>query len=163
MSDLFSFDYFGSTIQAKSLGVDTVPPTNVVLTSHCIPFTADGKVVAVDIIGRGVDIPGGHIDEGETAVEAMQREVKEEAQIAITHPVLIDTWKLSSTDNALGITQKPYLLLYAADVESMDDFVSNNETSARLVLDPEEFIAQYFGDKQQARILITTALAARRL
>jgi len=163
MSHTFSFDYFGSTIYAEPLGTSTIPAIKEVLTSHCVPFTADDKVVAVDIIGRGIDIPGGHIDEGETAVEAMQREVKEESQITITHPVLIDVWRLSSTNSALGIAQKPYLLLYAADVKSMNDFCSSDEASARLVLDPEDFIAQYFGDKQQARIMITAALATRGL
>ncbi len=157
----FTFDYFGSTIEATPLGVEVVPDIQKTLTSHCIPFTTDGKIVAVNIINRGIDIPGGHIDDGETAIEAMQREVQEEAQISIQNPALIDVWRLTSTNERLGLLQKPYLLLYAADVASMKDFVPNDETDERLILNPDDFIARYFGDTQQARAMVDAALAAR--
>jgi len=157
----FTFNYFGSTIEATSLGVDFVPDIQKTLTSHCIPFTTDGKIVAVNIINRGIDIPGGHIEENETAIEAMQRETQEEAKVSVTNPVLIDVWRLVSTNNQLGLLQKPYLLLYAADIISMEDFTPNEETDKRLILEPDDFIEKYFGDKQQARAMIDAALAAR--
>lgn len=157
----FSFNYYGSVIEATPLGTDEVPGIEKTLTSHCIPFTADGKIVAVTIIDRGVDIPGGHIEDNETAIEAMQRESKEEAQISIENPILIDVWRLASTNDELGLLEKPYLLLYTATISSMEDFIPNNEASERLILDPEDFIAKYFGDTQQARAMIDRALAAR--
>jgi 8-oxo-dGTP pyrophosphatase MutT (NUDIX family) len=159
MSKTFTFDYFGSIITATSLGTDSVPALRETLTSHCVPFTSDGKIVAVNIIGRGVDIPGGHIDENESAVEALRRESYEEAQITIGNPILIDVWKLSSTNEELGLSEKPYILLYSAHVESMQDFMANNEVSERLIMEPDDFVATYFGDKQQARIMIDKAMA----
>lgn len=161
MTPSFTFDYFGSTIETTSLGIDSVSDVQETLTSHCVPFTSDGKIVAVNIIDRGIDTPGGHIDNNETAIEAMQREAYEEAQIMIENPMLIDVWRLESTDEQLGLAQKPYLLLYTVDVVSMEDFAPNGETDERLVLDPEEFIEKYFGDKYQARIIIKSALATR--
>ncbi|HEY8992879.1 MAG TPA: NUDIX domain-containing protein [Candidatus Microsaccharimonas sp.] len=157
----FSFNYFGSTIEAKTLGIDFLPDIQETLTSHCVPLTVDGKIVAVNIINRGIDIPGGHIDDNETAIEAMQREAHEEARISIENPVLIDVWRLTSANNQLGLSQKPYLLLYTANVVSMEDFVPNHEADERLILEPEDFIAKYFGDKQQARVMVERALAAR--
>ena len=157
----FTFDYFGSTIEATPLGTELIPDLQETLTSHCIPFTFDGKIVAVNIIGRGIDIPGGHIDTSETAIEAMQREAREEAHLSVHNPVLIDVWRLTSTDEKLGLLQKPYLLLYAASVTSLDDFIPSDEASERLLLEPEDFIAKYFGDKQQARVMVDAALAAR--
>lgn len=162
MQHISSFDYFGSTIQAESLGAGFVPRLEETITSHCVPLTNDGKIIAVNVIGRGLDIPGGHIDGQETAIQAMQREALEEAQIIVQDPVLIDVWRLSSKDTKLGLSEKPYLALYAANVKSILEFVANTETDERLVLEPEEFILKYFGDKGQARIMAEQTLAALR-
>jgi 8-oxo-dGTP pyrophosphatase MutT (NUDIX family) len=158
MQKVFSFAYFESTIEAESLGVDFIPDLRETLTAHCIPLTESGEIIAVNIVGRGVDIPGGHIDENETAIAAMLREAREEAQITADNPRLIDVWRLSSTNSRLGLAQKPYLLLYVAKVVSMEDFNPNEEASERFVLKPEEFISRYFGDKGQARIMVERAL-----
>jgi len=156
----FSFNYFGSPIEATSLGTTFIPDVLEVISSHCVPITIDGKIVAVHIVNRGIDIPGGHVDDKETAIEAMRREVQEEAQLLVDSPVLIDVWQLTSVNTQLGLRQKPYLLVYAARVTLLDDFISTEEADERLILEPEDFIAKYFGDKQQARIMINAALAA---
>ena len=157
----FSFNYFGSIIEATPLGTGFIPDAQDTLTSHCIPFTYDGKIVAVNIINRGIDIPGGHIDDNETAIEAMQRETQEEAQVSVENPILVDVWRLKSTNSQLGLSKKPYLLLYTADVVSMNDFTPNKEADERLILEPKDFVMKYFGDKQQARVMVDSALAAR--
>ena len=154
MLETFSFAYFGSEIQVNSLGAGFLPPLKQTLTAHCIPFTPDGNIVAINIIGRGIDIPGGHIEDGESAIEAMVRETKEEANISVASPTLIDVWHLTSDDPSLGLTEKPYLLVYVADVVSMGVFQPNSEASERLVLSPDDFIARYFAGKEQAALII---------
>lgn len=154
----YSFNYFGSIVEAESLGINFVPNLSQTLSCHCVPFTDDGKVVAINIVGRGIDIPGGHIDEGETATEAIMRETYEEAHITLKNLQLIDVWLLSSVDNRLGLLEKPYLLLYVAEVQSIKIFISNSESDSRLLLDPDEFITKYFGDKRQAKNIIDKAL-----
>ncbi|MFZ1250172.1 MAG: NUDIX domain-containing protein [Candidatus Microsaccharimonas sp.] len=161
MAKTFSFNYFGSEIQAVSLGIEIIPPIQETLSSHCIPFTKDEKIVAVHVIGRGIDIPGGHIEGNETAIEAVQREANEEARITIKNLTLIDVWHLSSTDSKLGLKEKPYLVLYSADIDSLNTFSPNSEVDKRLLLEPEAFIDKYFGDKEQARQMIETALSNR--
>ena len=162
MAKSFSFNYFGSEIEATSLGTAFMPSTKMIISSHCIPFTKDGKIIAVNIIGRGIDIPGGHIDDNETAIEAMQREVREEAQITIANPVLADVWRLTSTNTELGLSQKPYLLVYATDVQAINEFIPNNETDKRFTLEPEAFIDSYFGGARMARVMIDRASAIQR-
>lgn len=159
MQNIFSFDYFGSAIQAESLGIDFLPSLTQTLTSHCMPFTEDGKIIAVNIVGRGIDIPGGHIDGEETAIEAMLREAREEAQIIVESPILIDVWRLSSTNTQLGLSAKPYLLLFVTKVKTILEFSPNEEANERLVLDPDEFISKYFGDKRQAKVMVDKAMA----
>ena len=161
MTSTFSFTYFGSTIEAKSLGTGFLPALKQTLTAHCIPFTPDGNIVAINIIGRGIDIPGGHIEDGESAIEAMVRETKEEANISVASPTLIDVWHLTSDDPSLGLTEKPYLLVYVADVVSMEVFQPNSEASERLMLEPKDFIKRYFAGKEQAALLIDRALEMR--
>lgn len=158
----FSFDYFGSTIVAEPLGLKFIPPLHHTITAHCIPITDDGRIVAADVIDRGVDIPGGHIDDGETAEETMRRETLEETFVNVDTPILVNVWRLSSENPKIGLREKPYLLLYTAKVTSFEDFKPNNEVSRRLVLTPDEFVEQYFGDKSQARKMVDQALTALR-
>ena len=161
MTKPFSFNYFGSKIQANSLGAGFLPPLKQTLTAHCIPFTPDGNIVAINIIGRGIDIPGGHIEDGESAIDAMTRETQEEASVTIAHPELVDVWHLTSTNAKLGLTERPYIVMYVADVIFMDNFQPNDEASERLILSPDDFITQYFAGEMQAALLIDRALEMR--
>jgi 8-oxo-dGTP diphosphatase len=162
MTSSFSFDYFGSVITATPLGVDFVPSKGEVITSACVTLTEDKKIVAVDVIGRGIDIPGGHIDPGETAVDAMRREAFEEAYIKVDAPTLIDVLKVTSDDKRLGLEEKPYMLIYAAKVSEIQDFIVNDEISQRLIMTREEFVSNYFANHDYARNMIDAAVRALR-
>jgi 8-oxo-dGTP diphosphatase len=160
MTNSFSFNYFGSVITAEPLGIESVPSDHEVITSACVPLTNNNEVIAVNIIGRGVDIPGGHIDPGETSIEAMRRESYEEATIKVGNPVLIDVLKVTSLDKRLGLDHKPYMLIYTARVLELGDFVINDEVSERLVLPQEEFVSLYFADHDYANRMVTSAIQA---
>jgi 8-oxo-dGTP pyrophosphatase MutT (NUDIX family) len=160
MTAIFSFNYFGSTITARSIGTAVIPPLNQTITAHCVPVTEDGNIVAGNVLQRGIDVPGGHIEDGETAEQAMRREAYEEVAVRVKDPVLIGIWKLSSTNERIGLTEKPYLLLYAARVQTIGSFTPNKEVSERCILTPDEFTSQYFGDKKQAAAMVDQAISA---
>lgn len=157
--EAFTFNYFGHTINARSLGTETIPATSAVTSVHVAPVTPDGEVVTVNIKGRGFDIPGGHIDEGEDSpVTALNRELREEANITIFAPILIDVLRIQC--DTLDLSDKPYMLLYAARVDQMNDFTANDEVSERVIMQPDEFINNYFGNKRYCSQFIKRALEA---
>lgn len=92
----------------------------------------------------------------------MHRETHEETFVTVGEPVLIDVWRLTSDNERIGLAEKPYLLLYAAKVTSIEEFIPNDEVSRRLILTPDEFVDQYFGNKAQARKMVDQAIAVLR-
>lgn len=156
----FSFNYFGSTITAQSLGTGRIPDDTQVLTACCVSVLDDGHIVAVNVTGRGVDIPGGHVDPGETPIQAMHRELFEEARITVDTPILIDTVLFTSDDEKLGLTEKPYMLMYAANVLKVETFTPNDEIEERLFLSPEAVPDVYFADSIYAAHVVQKALNA---
>ena len=60
-----------------------LPPAQAVTAVFALGVK-DGKMVLIDDEERGWDIPGGHVEPGETLDQALRREVREEAGCEIT-------------------------------------------------------------------------------
>ena len=71
-------------------------------------------------------------------------------------------WRLKSENTELDLEEKPYLLIYMASIDSLNEFIINEEVDERLSLEPKDFINRYLGDKEQARVMVNAALAARK-
>jgi 8-oxo-dGTP diphosphatase len=136
------------------IGTDMMPPFEQVTAVFAVPFTKEGKIVAVNLFSRGYDLPGGHVDEGEKSPEeTLRREVMEEASMTICGLVLSEVIESDYCDDRVS-----YLLLYAAFVDEIHEFVPNNESSERIEVSVDEFIAHYtVGDKELTRIAIEHA------
>lgn len=108
----------------------------------------DEQIVLVDVAGRGVSIPGGHIVTGESLLDGLQRELAEEACITVDSPLLLGAVECDHSENlafgpGLGYPQLASQLLYAAAVNRIRPFVAKYETSRRIFVPalkcPEQF------------------------
>lgn len=92
-----------------------------------------GKDPFVDLMA----LPGGHIDEGEDAYDAIVREVKEETNLTIEHPILLSVYSSLDRDPR-GWYISNLFYAYVSDEEMMeakagDDanaicFIDHNQT-----------------------------------
>lgn len=150
----YTIDVKDKKVTLTFIGNQFQPDFSEVTGVIAICFTADGKLVAVNIRKRGWDLPGGHVEEGETdPITTLNREVMEEAYMTVTEPQLVEVIQSDYFDD-----RKSYMLVYAALVDEMLEFVPTDEVSARQAMDVEEFIDQYqAGDKRLVRQAILEA------
>lgn len=139
----FHFDYKRVEHTAVSIGVEYLPALDKIISVHALPFTAEGKLVVVNVRSRGVDMAGGHIEaEDPTVLDALARELTEEANMTIKNPRLLDVLEVSSV--LIKEDDRKYIVIYTGDVEHLGVFSADDEISDRLILSEEEFAEQYF-------------------
>ncbi len=118
-----------------------------------IPFTNEGNIIAVRLRHRGIDLPGGHVEPGETTPEeTMNREVMEEACMTIRDTVLVEVIESDFFE------RPSYMLIYGAYVDKLLPFIPSDEASQRVELTRSEFIDQYeAGNKRLMGVAVENA------
>ena len=84
------------------------------LTNMCMLRRADGKVLVQnrrDPNWGGLTFPGGHVEPGESLVDSVIREMKEETGLTVKHPRLIGTKSWMQSDGS----GRYLVLLYTAN------------------------------------------------
>lgn len=74
-----------------------------VFTNLCMVYDGAGNILVQDRKNPdwpGVTFPGGHVEPGESFVEAVIREVWEETGLTIENPILCGTKQFQTEDNA---------------------------------------------------------------
>lgn len=149
-------------VKGKEVNFTYLPPEEVrdfaKVTSVCvIPFTDDGQIVAT-MIDRGIDFPGGHVQEGEqTLQETADREAMEEACITL-HPVKVVSY-IESDFYGSEPDQLTYMVVTTAKVKDILPFTPNEEAHGREILSPEAFLELYQNlAPDDTKYLIETAL-----
>ena len=110
-------------------------PPDLTKTAFMVPVCDDGGIVIAVNQRRGLEIAGGHIEDGETAEQAAFREAFEETGTTVSNVVPIGFLRMTSTaDAAPHGYAYPFPLSYqqffAGNVENIEPYTDNDECSA---------------------------------
>lgn len=138
-----------------------VPPLNLSTTAFVVPFMDDGRIVLVNNRVRGrLEIPGGHIEKDETAIEAAIRETLEEVGCKVLNPIQF------ALERLVCLGQKPleykypypisYQVFHIARVKKVLPFKPNQECDMPVFLSMSEF-SDNLGISENSMFLIKHA------
>jgi len=126
---------------------DTLPERELCSTAFAFVFN-NGKFLLIDskewaTKGRRLDIPGGHVEEGETPEDGVIREVFEETGVVVKVNKLVGFTKIDikgdKSEDYFYPYPVSYILFYICDFIEEKEFTENDETHGRVWLEPEDF------------------------
>jgi 8-oxo-dGTP pyrophosphatase MutT (NUDIX family) len=122
---------------------DELPPPELRRTAFALAFSGE-RILLTNLVKRGWDIPGGHIDPGETPVQTVVRETMEEAG-ALVEPVELvgvqelEVFGLLPRDGWSG--RHSTQVFYLCRVVELLPFTPNSEAVQRDLFAPAQAMA----------------------
>ena len=116
------------------------PPAENTSTAHCLAFDDEQRIVLALHHQREWTIPGGHIEPGETALEAMAREALEEAGAVVTEGVVFAHEEIEPED---GVVDPRYPIpsfqvFFVARLVSLGQLTATEECSEARLFTPAQ-------------------------
>ena len=132
------------------------PPDGTPVYAALVFAMQSEQFVVANILGRGLCIPGGRLEPGETPLEALHREVCEEIGGTIAEPIFLGHYRLSDPKRA-----PQFVMIYLADVASLFEQPTGSESLGVEFLTREEMPDRYFSWDPLLEAVIDYALAVR--
>lgn len=138
------------------------PEVNKVTSVHGFCFH-NGKVLLVKINSRGFNVPGGHIEFGETPEKTLHREVYEEGYVTGNSKYLgmieVSHEENPNFDSNGKYPLIGYQLFYRIDITSILPFLRENESNARIWVEPDQ-VPYVMDDHELALLILKEAMKA---
>ncbi|WP_102691326.1 NUDIX domain-containing protein [Rummeliibacillus pycnus] len=157
-------DWDGQKVKLTWLPQYPLQHQDIITSVHAICFQND-KVLLSKIKKRGFNYPGGHIEKGESPEEALHREVYEEAYVKgeITY---LGVLEVNHKENHFFNTRGKYPIMsyqvfYRMDINTCDSFLRENESVARIWVEPSE-IPYVIDDHEISLIILEEALSNKK-
>jgi 8-oxo-dGTP diphosphatase len=125
--------------EARLYHTDEMPPVEICGTAFTFAFIEDRMLLA-RLVKRGWDIPGGHIEPGESPEQAVIRETIEETQVIVEPVELVGVQELEvfgSLPRDGWTTPLSATLFYLCRVVETLPFIPTRETAERGFLPPD--------------------------
>jgi 8-oxo-dGTP diphosphatase len=139
-------------------------PSKFTATAFVLPVR-DGKIVMAHNLRRGIEVPGGHVEAGETLEQAARREAWEEVGVKLGDLTPIGYLRMNSFGDPPDDYKYPHPLsfqqFFAGRVEEMTEFAHTDECGTPVeVLDLEEHrpSVQIFGQRASRTTFLTSLL-----
>ena len=100
----------------------------------------DGKVLVCEIDNRGWSIPGGHLLDGETPADCLEREIREEACAEVDRALLVGFLVADHSINphyAGSYPTKSALAMFAVTLGELRPYVPASESRSRKLVAPD--------------------------
>lgn len=139
------FVNWGESLVKLTWKKDVLPPRELITSVHGFCFL-DYELLIVHLTDRGWDLPGGHIEKGETPKDCLNREVMEEGYVE-GDCQLLGALEVDHHDNPMWDQSSPYpivgyQLFYKLHISKVHPFKGGNESDKRKFIHPSD-IAKY--------------------
>ena len=138
--------------------VEIIDPRKSLPSSHSVSavflIALSGNNIVAIRNHRGWDLPAGHVEDGETLLGALQRETQEEASMRFQNAIPLAVVTSNSKDQKYA---GKCMVGYMTKEFIFDPFTPAPDSEERKLMDKEEFLLLYQGNRENMKLIVDKA------